>query len=230
MNLLIREIPLDERPRERLLAAGAGALSDAELVALLLRTGSRGTSAVALARDLLASQGGLDGLAASPSAGLRRKGLGDAKAATLGAALEIGRRLARAAVPLDDPLAKPDVVARYLALRFDVRGQEVLGALFLDGRNRLVGESDVFRGTVDRAAVEPPALLREAIVRSATGIVLFHTHPSGDPTPSLDDLAFTARIAEGAKILGLRLLDHLILGHGGRWLSLRQHGSPQGAW
>jgi DNA repair protein RadC len=78
--------------------------------------------------------------------------------------------------------------------------------------------------------VEPAALLREAIVRSASGIVLFHTHPSGDPTPSLDDLAFTGRLAEGAKILGLRLLDHLILGHGGRWISLRQHGSPQGAW
>jgi DNA repair protein RadC len=230
MNLLIREIPLEERPRERLLGSGPVALSDAELVALLLRTGARGASALSLARELLTTQGGLDGLAATSSSGLRRRGLGAAKAATLIAAFEVGRRLARAAVPLEDPLGKPDAVARYLAVRYDIRGQEVLGALFLDGRNRLLSESDVFRGTSDRAAVEPAALLREAIVRSASGIVLFHTHPSGDPTPSLDDLAFTGRLAEGAKILGLRLLDHLILGHGGRWISLRQHGSPQGAW
>ena len=115
-------------------------------------------------------------------------------------------------------------------MRFDVRGQEVLGALFLDGRNRWIGESELFRGTLDRAAVEPAALLRDAISRAASGLVLFHTHPSGDPSPSLDDLTFTRRVADAAKLLGLRLLDHLILGHGGRWLSLRQHGTPAGAW
>jgi DNA repair protein RadC len=227
---LIRELPPDERPRERLLAGGATALSDAELLALLLRTGSRGASSLSLARGVLAALGGLDGLAATSIEGLKRKGVGSAKAATVVAALELGRRLARAAVPLDDPLSRPEAVARYLALRFDVRGQEVLGALFLDGRHRLLGESEIFRGTIDRAAAEPAALLRQAIVRGATGLVLFHTHPSGDPTPSVDDLAFTGRLADGAKLLGLQVLDHLILGHGGRWLSLRQHGVPQGAW
>ena len=183
-----------------------------------------------LAHQLLESHGGLDGLAASELVPHRIKGLGPAKAATLAAAIEIGRRLARSAVPEREPLSNAAAVARYLALRFDVRGQEVLGALFLDGRNRWIGESELFRGTLDRAAVEPAALLRDAISRAASGLVLFHTHPSGDPSPSLDDLTFTKRVADAAKLLGLRLLDHLILGHGGRWLSLRQHGTPAGAW
>jgi DNA repair protein RadC len=99
-----------------------------------------------------------------------------------------------------------------------------MGALFLDTRNRLLGESEVFRGTLNRAAVEPRALLKQALLRDAAGLVLFHTHPSGDPAPSAEDLGFTRRMAEAGEIVGIRMVDHLILGSGGRWVSLRRRG------
>jgi DNA repair protein RadC len=224
-SLLIRELPPDERPRERLLGAGAIALSDAELLGVLLRTGRPGASAVDLGRELLRSSGGLSGLVGSGLPGLRRAGLGEAKAAAILAALEIGRRLARDQLPEREPLGHPAAVARYLSLRFSVPDQEVMGALFLDTRHRLLGESDVYRGTLNRAAVEPRGLLKEGLLRGAAGLILFHTHPSGDPSPSAEDLAFTRRLAEAAEVVGLRLFDHLILGAGGGWVSLRQRGA-----
>jgi DNA repair protein RadC len=224
-SLLIRELPPDERPRERLLGAGAMALSDAELLGVLLRTGRPGASAVDLGRELLRASGGLSGLVGSGLAGLRRAGLGEAKAAAILAALEIGRRLARDQMPEREPLGHPAAVARYLSLRFSMPDQEVMGALFLDTRHRLLGESDVYRGTLNRAAVEPRALLKEGLLRGAAGLILFHTHPSGDPSPSAEDLAFTRRLAEAAEVVGLRLFDHLILGAGGGWVSLRQRGA-----
>src|SRR6185503_4755087 len=141
-SFLIREMPEDERPRERLLAAGAEALSDAELLGVLVRTGRRGASAVELARELLHASGGLSGLLGAGSSSLRRSGLGDAKAAAILAAIEIGRRLAHGQLPEREPLGHPAAVARYLALRFSVPDQEVMGALFLDTRHRLLGESD----------------------------------------------------------------------------------------
>jgi DNA repair protein RadC len=100
-----------------------------------------------------------------------------------------------------------------------------MGALFLDTRNRLLAESEVYRGTLNRAAVEPRGLLKEALLRGAAGLVLFHTHPSGDPSPSAEDLAFTRRLAEAGELVGVRLVDHLILGSAGRWVSLRQRGA-----
>jgi DNA repair protein RadC len=223
--LLIRELPEDERPRERLLAAGPAALSDAELLGVLLRTGRPGASAVDLGRELLRASGGLSGLLGAGSSGLRRAGLGAAKAAAVLAAIEIGRRLARGQMPEREPLGHPAAVARYLALRFSLPDQEVMGALFLDTRHRLLGESDVYRGTLNRAAVEPRGLLKEALLRGAAGLILFHTHPSGDPSPSAEDLMFTRRLAEAAETLGLRLMDHLILGASGAWTSLKQRGA-----
>ena len=100
-----------------------------------------------------------------------------------------------------------------------------MGALFLDVRNRLIGESEAFRGTLSRAAVEPRAIMKEALLRSAKSIILFHTHPSGDPTPSAEDLTFTRRMAEVGELLDIKLSDHLILGAGGRWMSLRRRGA-----
>jgi DNA repair protein RadC len=222
---LIRELPPDERPRERLLRGGGGALSEAELVAVLLRTGRPGASSVALAHELLAEAGGIVGLAGVGTAALRRRGLGPAKAAALLAAVELGRRLARAQLSDREPLAHPAAAARYLGLRYAVRDQEVMGALYLDSRNRLLAEGEVFRGTLNRAAVEPRGLLKEALVRGAAGLLLFHTHPSGDPSPSVEDLAFTRRMAEAGDLLGVRLVDHLILGAGGAWVSLRERGA-----
>jgi DNA repair protein RadC len=150
--------------------------------------------------------------------------LGDAKAAGLLAALELARRLARAQLPDRDLLSHPAAVSRYLLLRYGERDQEVMGALYLDTRHRLLGERELFRGTLDRAAVEPRAILKQALLVSAAGVLLFHTHPSGDPSPSAEDLAFTRRLADAGELLGIRLVDHLILGGQERWVSLRANG------
>jgi DNA repair protein RadC len=219
---LIKEIPEDERPRERLVAMGSGALSDAELIAVLLRMGHEGTSALKLAAVLLREHGGLWGLVGAQPATLKRRGLGNAKAAALLAAVEIGRRLAREQLPARHPLTRPAEVARYLVLQYQQRDQEVMGALFLDVRHRLIGDKEIFRGTLHRAAVEPREILKECLLRGAAGAVLFHTHPSGDPTPSAEDMLFTRRMAEAAAVVGVELVDHLVLGATGRWVSLRE--------
>jgi DNA repair protein RadC len=222
---LIKEIPEDERPRERLVAKGSMALSDAELVALLLRSGHPGCSALQMAGNLLREHGGLSGLVGAQVAGLRRFGLGDAKAAALLAAVEVGRRLAHRQLPARQPLARPAEVARYLVLRYQQRDQEVMGALFLDVRHCLIGDREIFRGTLHRAAVEPREILKECLSRGAAGFALFHTHPSGDPTPSAEDVLFTRRMAEAAAVVGVEMVDHLVLGATGRWVSLRERGA-----
>ena len=221
---LIRELPADERPRERLLEQGARALGDAELVAVLLGTGSAGESALGLARSLLAAIGGLEGLATASPGSLSRKGVGPAKTASLLAATELARRLAREAVREREPLGHPAAVASYLALRFSALDQEVMGALYLDARNRLLAEREIFRGALSRAVAEPRRILREGLLAGAAGCVVFHTHPSGDPSPSAEDLAFTRRLAAAGETVGIRLVDHLVLGAPGRWVSLRERG------
>lgn len=218
---LIRELPTAERPRERLLQHGGAALSDAELLAVLLRTGRPGASVLSMAVELLRENGGLAGLAETPPRSLLRRGLGAAKLASVLAALEVGRRLARARLPERDPMAHPADVVSYLAMRYRPRDQEVMGALFLDGKNRLLGERELFRGTMNRAAVEPREILKEGLLRGAASIIVFHTHPSGDPAPSAEDLLFTRRMAEAGEAVGIVLMEHLILGAGGRWVSLK---------
>lgn len=220
----IRELPSDERPRERLLRHGSATLSDGELIAILLRTGHRGQSAIEIAHDLLESRQGLLGLMTAEFGALKRKGLGEAKAATLLAALELGTRVARAELPERQTLSRPAAAARYLALRYARREQEVMGALYLDTRHRLLRERELFIGTLNRTAVEPRPILKDALLLSAAGFILFHTHPSGDPAPSAEDTAFTRRLAAGAELLGVSLLDHLILGTSQRWVSLRERG------
>lgn len=222
---LIRDLPEDERPRERLLSQGSEALSDAELLAVLLRTGTRGKSAVQLATELLVEADGLPGLLGATFHEVRRPGLGEAKAATLLAGIELGRRLARAKLPEREPLARPGDVVEYLSLRYPIRGQEILGALFLDSRRRLMGERELYRGTANETVVEPREVLRECLLRSAAGVVLFHTHPSGDPTPSAQDLHFTRRMVEAARAVGVELVDHLILAGAGNWVSMKERGA-----
>lgn len=222
---LLKRMPQEDRPRERLLARGGRSLSDGELLAVLLRTGRPGQSALEMARELLDERGGLGGLLASDRAALRRRGLGDAKIATLLAACELGRRLARARVTARDVFDHPAAVASYLSIRYASSDQEVLGALYLDGGNRLIAESDIFRGTLARASVEPRPILKEGLLRSATGMVVFHNHPSGDPTPSAEDVEFTRRLADAGELVGIRLVDHLILGSAGRWISLQRRGA-----
>lgn len=220
----VREVPVAERPRERLLENGSSALTDTELVAILLRTGRRGLSVVDLARRLLRKWGGLAGLLGVTPEALRQNGLGPAKSAVLLAAIEIGRRLARARLPEREPLANAEAVASYLGLRYSLKDQEVMGALYLDTRNRLIAESEIYRGTLNRAAVEPRALLKQALLRDAAALILFHTHPSGDPAPSVEDLTFTRRMSEAGQVIGVTLVDHLIVAAAGRWVSMRQRG------
>jgi DNA repair protein RadC len=221
----LRELPEEERPRERLLSCGAGHLSDAELIAILLRSGYRGATAIEVARGVLAAAGGLAGLLTLESKSLRAKGLGPAKIATLLAAVELATRVARAEVPERHALHRPAAAARYLLLRYARRDQEVMGALYLDSRQRLMHDAELFRGTINRAAVEPRVVLKEGLLIGAAAFLLFHTHPSGDPAPSAEDLAFTRRLAEAAQVVGLDMVDHLILGTTRRWISLRERGA-----
>jgi DNA repair protein RadC len=213
-----------EPPRARLLRAGAQALSDAELVAVVLRNGRPGRSAVAVAGELLAKAGGLPGLASVCAKRLRSNGVSRAKIAAVLATAEIACRMAAAGVPHQAPMGKPAAIARYLDLRYARCGQEILGALYLNARHRLIGERELYRGTLHRAAVEPREVLREALLCGAAASVMFHTHPSGDPRPSREDLAFTRRMERAGEVIGVHLVDHLIVGAGGAWLSLKQRG------
>ena len=215
----------ETHPRDRLFRDGARTLSDAELLEILLRNGCPGSTTKQLARELLAEYGSLVGLSNVDRAFLHRHGIGRAKAATIIAAFEIARRVAREKMPRRDLLDRPETVASYLSLRYSQEDQETMGALFLDVRNRLIGEREIYRGTLSRVAVEPRAIMREALMRSASGFILFHTHPSGDPTPSGEDLTFTRRMAEAGDVVGVELLDHLILGSAGRWVSLERRGA-----
>ncbi len=223
-HVAISDIPLEERPRERLLRVGSSALTDSELLAVLLRTGRPGASALDLARELLQERRSLDGLVGVEASMLRRHGLGPAKTATLMAAVEIGRRLAQAEIPERDPMRRPSEVARYLLLRYACPDQEVMGALFLDARNGILAERELYRGTLARATVEPRLILKEALVRNAAAVLVFHNHPSGNPAPSLEDMVFTRRLAIAAVALGVRLVDHMILAGASRWSSMQQMG------
>ena len=208
-----------------MLRHGAATLSNAELLSILLRSGRPGASAIDLARELLRQSGGLASLGREMVPGHRIVGVGPTKIAVVLAALELARRLARSEMPDREPMSRPAEVASYLALQYRLDDQEVMGSLYLDTRNRLIAECEIFRGTLGRAAVEPRAILKRALLVDAAGLILFHTHPSGDPTPSAEDLAFTRRIAEAAEVVGTRLVDHLILGSTTRWVSLRKRGA-----
>lgn len=212
-------------PRERLLRHGAGALSEPELLAVLLRTGARGRSAHQLAGEVLQCHGGISGLRHASAESLQRPGLGPAKAASILAASELAVRLTRTELPERASLHRPERAARYLSLRYAAFDQEVMGALYLDTRSRLIAEREVYRGTLSRAAVEPRGLLRPALLLGASALLVFHTHPSGDPSPSAEDFAFTRRMVEASQVVGVQLLDHLVLGSPNRWVSLRSEGA-----
>jgi len=216
------------RPRERLIVHGANALSDSELLAILLGTGTRGESVVKMAERLLSDCGGLGGLRTASVRDVARKGVGPAKASRVLAAIELAIRLAFREVPRRMQLDRPESSARYLLLRYGRRDQEVMGAVYLTVRQQPLHESEIYRGTLRRASVEPRTILREALSVGAAGILLFHTHPSGDPSPSVEDLAFTERLQRAAEVVGIHLVDHLILGDVDRWTSLRRTGALEG--
>lgn len=221
----IRDLPLEERPRERLSRAGRAALSGEELVALLLGSGARGESALDCARRLLSKNGGLTGLAGMTGGELaREKGVGRARASAIEAAIEIGRRLASETLPARDLFNEPALVKEYLRRTHGDGTQERTGALYLNARNRLLrDDAEIYRGTLDRAVVEPRELLKRALLVNAAALIVYHNHPSGDPSPSREDREFTRRLASAADLVGLRLLDHVVVGREG-CVSFREAG------
>jgi DNA repair protein RadC len=221
----IHDLPSEERPRERLLRLGSGALTNEELLALLLRTGIPGESALERARTLLAARGGLIGLSGASAAELStERGIGPTRASAIAAAIEIARRLPAETIAGRDLLNEPRLVKDYLRQAQADDAQERTGALYLNARNRLLkNDPEIYRGTLDRAVVEPREILRRALLGKAAAVILYHNHPSGDPTPSREDREFTRRLATAAEAVGVRLLDHIVVGREGS-VSFREAG------
>ncbi|MEY6431264.1 DNA repair protein RadC [Thioalkalicoccus limnaeus] len=220
----IKDWPEDERPRERLLARGAQALTDAELLAIFLRTGIPGKSAVDLARDLLNEFDGLRGLfSATQGQFCRARGLGLAKYALLQAVLEMSRRYIEERLQRCDILTSPDATRDYLKARLYAYPHEVFACLFLDNRHRVLGYQELFRGTIDGASVHPREVVRQALAINAAAVIFAHNHPSGVAEPSQADIRITQRLKEALALIDVRVLDHIIIGDG-QGTSLAERG------
>jgi DNA repair protein RadC len=210
MHELIADLPLDERPRERMLMHGAETLSDAELLAVILGSGLRGKNAIQLARELL--DDGFASLARCDAEQLaKRNGVGEAKATRVVAAFEIARRLAdfRTEDPKD---FDADLFGRNLVIRCARLNQERLGALLLDSRHRVIRDRTLYVGTVDRAIVSTREVIRFTLDANAVAVVLYHNHPSGDPTPSGEDSTYTRKTRDSLGLMDIELVDHIIAG------------------
>jgi DNA repair protein RadC len=213
-----------DRPRERLLAAGAAALSDGELLALLIGTGTRRQPAATLAQSLLARFGGFPGLLAAPRTRLlETPGIGLARWCQLHAAVEMARRCIGQDLRRRDALASPEQVGNYLALGLQHRPYEVFVALFLDSQNRLLACDELFRGTLNQTAVYPREVVRRALEHNAAAVILAHNHPSGVAEPSHADRLLTDALRRALQQLDIPVPDHLIVA-GGRTYSFAQHG------
>jgi len=220
----IKDLPIDERPRERLAHAGEGALSTTELLAIILRTGVGGESVLDMATRLISRYGGLPGLARASFAELKaEKGLGPAKTAQLKAALELGRRMLLAAPEDQFIVRSPADVAQLLIAEMAHLEQEHFRVLYLNTRNRLLGIETVYVGSLNASHIRVSEVFREAIKRNCAAIIIAHNHPSGDPTPSPEDVEVTRRLVEAGKLLDIEVLDHLIIGQQ-RFVSLRERG------
>ena len=220
----MKAIASHDRPREKLARAGAEALGDNELVAVLLGTGTRGRSSLDVANALLDAAGGLRGLTRMGRDELSRAhGVGSARAARVQAALELGRRsLTRD--PAERPqFATPREVASYLLPQFGSYPVERFGVLLLDTRHRLLRARILSVGSLDASVVHPREVFREAIVAGAAAIVLFHNHPSGDPSPSRDDLSLTRRLVTAGDLVGIDVIDHVVLADS-RYASMKEMG------
>lgn len=210
--MAICDWPAAERPREKLLLRGAAALSDAELLAIFLRTGVAGKSAVDLARDLLGHFGGLRPLLqADKRAFCQARGLGDAKYVQLQAVLEMGRRHLAATLERGDAITSPQATRDYLNARLRDYPFEVFACLFLDNRHRVLAFEELFRGTIDGASVHPREVVRRVLYHNAAAVILAHNHPSGVAEPSRADEAITRRLQEALGLVDVRVLDHIIV-------------------
>lgn len=218
----VRELPLEERPRERLAKLGPEALRDAELIAVLFRTGTREMGAVALADRVIHHFGGLRALARASIEELQHvKGLGAVKAIEIKAALELGKRLSNHIAGERPKITCAGDVARLLMVDYKDKETEEFKALMLNTKNEVLKVYPVSSGVLDATVALPRDVFRQAVREGATAVIVCHNHPSGDPEPSRDDISLTRRLSEAAEILGIRLLDHVVFGDG-RHVSLKE--------
>jgi len=222
MIFRIADLPEDEQPLQRLTTHGASSLSDAELLSLIVVTGTHGKSSLDLAREILTE--GLDVAVRRDWTTFGRiRGVGRGKAARISAAFELGRRAAGSRRPASEIVFGPESVARRLIVRYEHATQERLGALFLDAKNRIISERELYVGTLNAATVSTRDILRYALEEHAASVIVFHNHPSGDPAPSPEDLIFTKKLVAAGQLLGIDLADHIILG-ANRFVSLKTRG------
>lgn len=220
----MKDLSPDDRPREKLLRLGASALGDNELVAIVLGSGRHRADALAVANELLACRGGVHGLMRSAADDLARvAGIGPVRAAQLLAAVELGRRTLAHAPGARIQLRTPREAAAYLMPAFAARPVEQFGIVLLDTRHRVLRTSLLAVGTLNTTVVQPRDVFREAAVGSAAAIVAFHNHPSGDPTPSADDVELTRRLVAAGALLGIEVVDHIVLGDV-RYCSFKEMG------
>ena len=211
--MAITDWALEDRPREKLLMKGAEALSDAELLAIFLRTGIKGKTAVDLARDLLADSGGLSSLLGADEARFcQGKGVGQAKFVQLKAVVEMSRRYLQEKIQRGDVMSNVEDVKHYLQSRLQAYPFEVFACLFLDNKHRVIEYEELFKGTVDSASVHPREVVRRAIHHNAVAIVLAHNHPSGIAEPSHSDIEITTKLKGALALIDVRVLDHFIIG------------------
>ena len=223
-RLMIRDMPGADRPRERLRDSGAAALGNAELLAILLRTGTASENALALAARAISEFGGLEGLARAQFSDLcGLHGLGEAKASQLLAALELGKRVAMSRGSVRPTIGAPEDVAALVQAEMAPFDQEHFRVLVLNTKNQVMAMPDVFVGSVNSTTIRTAEVFREAVRQNCPGVIVVHNHPSGDPTPSDEDVAVTRELAKAGKALDIQLLDHVVVGRNG-FVSLKEKG------
>lgn len=224
MVIKITDMPLEERPREKLLQRGASALTNVELLAIFLRTGVQGKTALDLAQDLLTDFGDLRSLlGADRHRFCQAKGLGSAKFVQLQACVELSRRYLRECLQRGDVLSNPDDTRNYLMSELSGRVYEVFACLFLDNKHRVIKFDELFYGTIDGASVYPREVVRRALQHNAAAVIFAHNHPSGIAEPSDADIAITRRLKEALQMIDIRVLDHIVIGDG-YGISLAEQG------
>ena len=222
--MAITDWPREDRPREKLLRKGVESLSDAELVAILLRTGVRGKSAVELARETLKRFGSLSALLAADVTALSASpGMGVAKSVQLQAVLEMAQRALRERLDRGPALSSPQAVRDYLRLRLQERPHEVFGVVFLDAQNRVLAVEELFRGTLTQTSIYPREVVKRALAHNAAAAVFAHNHPSGIAEPSRSDEALTVALRQALALIDVRVLDHFVIG-GGTAMSFAERG------
>ena len=218
----IHDLPEGTRPRERLARLGPEALSEAELIAIILRSGAQGINVIDMATDLMRYYRTLDALARASFTDLQRHhGIGEAKAAQIMAAIELGRRVMRAAPEERLRADSPEIVARLLMAELAYADQEYVKVVLIDTRNRIIATPTIYKGTLNTTSIRIGEIFKEAIKSNAAAIIVAHNHPSGDPSPSPEDVILTRRIVDAGTLLNIDVLDHLILGRN-RWVSMKE--------